>query len=112
MYKCLYVHTVCTKTAVFTCTYVHTKNSCAYMHICTKNSCVNMYVCTKTAVFTCTYKKVIHMYKVVPYINNDKYHGHDGFNDVQFEFLPDLSRVQVTKKLNFLNLYHLYFKNS
>jgi hypothetical protein len=33
---------------------------------------------------------------VVPYINHDQYHGKDGFNDVQFDSLPDLSRVQVS----------------
>merc|ERR1711936_1427669 len=30
---------------------------------------------------------------VVPYINTDRYHGQDGFNDVSFDHKPDVSRV-------------------
>ena len=30
---------------------------------------------------------------VVPYINTDRYHGQDGFNDVSFDETPDLQRV-------------------
>merc|ERR1711936_1130915 len=31
---------------------------------------------------------------VVPYINTDRYHGQDGFNDVSFDETPDLQRVR------------------
>ena len=34
---------------------------------------------------------------VVPYINTDRYHGQDGFNDVSFEDKPDISRVSQEK---------------
>ena len=33
----------------------------------------------------------------VPYINTDRYHGEDGFNDVSFEDKPDISRVSQEK---------------
>ena len=34
---------------------------------------------------------------VVPYINTDRYHGQDGFNDVSFDEKPDVSRVNQEK---------------
>ena len=34
---------------------------------------------------------------VVPYINTDRYHGQDGFNDVSFEDKPDVKRVSQEK---------------
>ena len=30
----------------------------------------------------------------MPYRNTDKYHGEDGFNDVAFDSIPDVSRVK------------------
>ena len=34
---------------------------------------------------------------VVPYINTDRYHGQDGFNDVSFDDKPDINRVNQEK---------------
>merc|ERR1711936_1441000 len=34
---------------------------------------------------------------VVPYINTDRYHGQDGFNDISFDDKPDIKRVSQEK---------------